>query len=59
MRGDLVPAYLGKLGTEESLKGHAFSVVALEEVPKIASEKAPSYLSFKLETAGADAVGKQ
>ena len=40
-------------------KGHAFSVVALEEVPKIASEKAPSYLSFKLETAGPDAVGKQ
>jgi hypothetical protein len=58
LRGDLVPAYLGKLGTEDSLKGHAFAVVALEEVPRGAAEKIPAYLSFKLETAGPEPVAK-
>ncbi len=56
LRGDLVPAYLNKLGTEESLKGHAFAVVAMEEAAQASSGNAPSlnYLTFKLETASPD-----
>ncbi len=51
LRGDLLPAYLDKLGMEPSLKGHAFAVVALEEAARVPSEKARGYLTFKLETA--------
>ncbi len=63
LRGDLVPQYLGMLSAEQSLKGRAFSTVALEQSSQ-PGEKAglTSFLTFQLEAEDATAQpagGKQ
>jgi hypothetical protein len=60
LRADLVPAYIQRLGNEDSLRGHGFAMLNVQPPPetdlKGEARKSGDFLEFRMASKGSDAA---